>query len=82
MIGCCVTVLVGSAVSFMTVPQDLDELDRNLLSPVTKYYIGNSSSAIKNKLPNNNNVQGVTNLALELFLEDERINQEVTKSPK
>ncbi|XP_044580342.1 sodium-coupled monocarboxylate transporter 1 isoform X2 [Cotesia glomerata] len=39
MIGCCVTVLIGSLVSFMTEPQDVAALDKNLLSPVTKYFI-------------------------------------------
>ncbi|CAG5103421.1 Similar to CG32669: Putative sodium-dependent multivitamin transporter (Drosophila melanogaster) [Cotesia congregata] len=81
MIGCCVTVLIGSLVSFMTEPQDVAALDKNLLSPVTKYFIGNSpSTPIKNISSNNNNIQGITNLALEL--EDEKFNQAVNKSPK
>lgn len=81
MIGCCVTVLIGSIVSFMTEPQDIAALDKNLLSPVTKYFIGNSpSTPIKNISSNNNNIQGITNLALEL--EDEKFNPVVNKSPK
>ncbi|KAK0088091.1 hypothetical protein PV325_013187 [Microctonus aethiopoides] len=74
MIGCLVTVGVGTIVSFLTGPQDPAELDTDLLSPPVKYLLGEPV-----KSPNHN-VQGITNYALELM--DEKVANYEVKSAK
>lgn len=74
MIGCLVTVGVGTIVSFITGAQDPAELDTDLLSPPVKYLLGEPV-----KSPNHN-VQGITNYALELM--DEKVANYEVKSAK
>ncbi|XP_044018363.1 sodium-coupled monocarboxylate transporter 1-like [Aphidius gifuensis] len=73
MIGCMITVIVGTAVSLLTGPQNPADLDSDLLSPPIKRFI--DSLATKSS---SSNVKGITNLSLEL--EDDKIKCNVIKS--
>ncbi|CAK9818228.1 Sodium-coupled monocarboxylate transporter 1 [Anthophora plagiata] len=73
-IGCILTMLIGVAVSYVTGFQNPADLDQNLLSPPVA-----SLFQIQTK-PHANNVQGITNFALEL--DDEKSQVENSKSPK
>ncbi|XP_011310481.1 sodium-coupled monocarboxylate transporter 1 [Fopius arisanus] len=70
-IGCIVTVIIGTLVSFLTGPQDPADLDYDLLSPPIRYLLNRSPKK---------HITGITNFALEL--EDEKITGDTTKSPK
>lgn len=74
MIGCLVTIIVGTIVSFLTGPQNPAALDTDLLSPPVRYLLGEPRKSSCNK------IQGITNYALEL--EDEKIPIDDIKSIK
>lgn len=73
MIGCMITVIVGTAVSLLTGPQNPADLDSDLLSPPIKKFIDSLTTK-----SSSSNVKGITNLSLEL--EDDKIKSNVIKS--
>lgn len=80
MIGCVVTVVVGTIVSFLTGPQNPADLDSDLISPPIRMLIGSPSTKLSSNNNNNNNcynVKGIANLALEL--DDEKIKSNINQ---
>lgn len=74
-IGCLLTMIVGTAVSFVTGFQDTADLDQDLLSPPIAALF-----RMQTKPRAGIAVQGVTNFALEL--DDEKSQMDNGKSPK
>ncbi|XP_046475986.1 sodium-coupled monocarboxylate transporter 1 [Neodiprion pinetum] len=66
MIGCLTTIVVGVMVSFATGPQNLDELNDDLLSPPVQMLVNKRFGKSRKK-----NLEGISNFALDM--EDEKI---------